>query len=501
MTSTFRDRLHAVRATARPVLSRSAGLLALALAVLAPAALVAPAAHAQTETAARSPRPTTPRVVRGYVPPDELVSFPPSTPMNQFFRLINPTFFRVTGKRVVDPLDRTDPIGVALNGVHFIDAFELVLDRYGLDFNESDSYFIVTQPEVVAATTDGGSVASLSPVAPAGPTAAEAALPATGDTREIRIDAIIFELNTSRAREVGTNWPALFGAASAAAGGGTPAGTTGGGATTGTTGTDAGASSGSGPTFFLNAGTFFDALNGFLEVSGDRVPLSQVLSLFRYFEEQGFGQTVAAPFTTVQSGEQGQMQSGQDIPVNIRDFSGNTTTSYVQTGTIINVTPTLIVDDRGDTPLEFIHLDVKVEKSTALPGGAINKNNINTQIPLLSGEMRAIGGLTSTDESSTRRGVPVLRDIPVLNFFFSYKQRQVVQKELVVVLMARLVEPLSVRAARDLPRDLIRTERDDYRQRMNDFNPGAGDRTVPIQPQGQIQVPEAPALPPLPPAP
>ena len=43
------------------------------------------------------------QVVRGYVPPDELVSFPSTTPMNQFFRLINPTFQRVTGKRVVDP--------------------------------------------------------------------------------------------------------------------------------------------------------------------------------------------------------------------------------------------------------------------------------------------------------------------------------------------------------------------------------------------------------------
>ncbi len=493
MTSTFRDRLSALRATARPALLRTLGVLALA------AAALAPAARAQTETAERAPRPTTPRVVRGYVPPDELVSFPPSTPMNQFFRLINPTFFRVTGKRVVDPMDRTDPIGVALNGVHFIDAFELVLDRYGLDFNESDSYFIVTQPEVVAATTDGVSAAPISASAPAGPTAAEAALPATAETREIRIDAIIFELNTSRAREVGTNWPALFGQAAASAAG-SAAGA--GAATPGTTpGAPAGAGVQTATTFYLNAGSFFEALNGFLEVSGDRVPLTQVLNLFRYFEEQGFGQTIAAPFTTVQSGEQGQMQSGQDIPVNIRDFSGNTTTSYVQTGTIINVTPTLIVDDRGDTPLEFIHLDIKVEKSTALPGGAINKNNINTQIPLLSGEMRAIGGLTSTDESSTRRGVPILRDIPLLNFFFSYKQRQVVQKELVVVLMARLVDPLSMRARRDLPRDLIRTERDDYRQRMNDFNPGAGDRTRPIETQGVIEVPVAPPLPALPPRP
>ncbi|HEX8385704.1 MAG TPA: type II and III secretion system protein [Rubricoccaceae bacterium] len=469
MTPTPRLRL-------RPAALRALGALALG------AALLAPAARAQDPDARPS---STPRIVRGYVPPDELVSFPASTPMNQFFRLVNPTFFRVTGKRVVDPMDREDPIGVALNGVHFIDAFELVLDRYSLDFNESDSYFIVTEPELVSASTDGVSATPIGAAAPvAAASAPELALPATADTREIRIDAVIFELNTSRAREVGTNWPALFGAAT---GGGTTGGTTGG-STGGTTGgTTSGAT---GPSFFINAGSFFDALDGFLEASGDRIQLTQVLNLFRYFEEQGFGQTVAAPFTTVQSGEEGQMQSGQDIPVNIRDFSGNTTTSYVQTGTIINVTPTLIVDERGGTPIELIHLNVKVEKSTALPGGAINKNNINTQIPLLSGEMRAIGGLTSTDESSTRRGVPILRDIPVLNFFFSYRQRQVVQKELVVVLMARVVDDIRTRSARERQTDIIRAERDDYRDRMDAFNPGAGTRTVPITPADPIRVPD-----------
>ena len=53
-----------------------------------------------------------------------------------------------------------------------------------------------------------------------------------------------------------------------------------------------------------------------------------MLNLFRYFEEQGYGQTVATPFTVVQSGEQGQLQSGQDIPVTIRDFQGNTITQF-----------------------------------------------------------------------------------------------------------------------------------------------------------------------------
>ena len=435
-----------------PTLLRRPGALAVLLAALAAAPALAPAAHAQD------------RVVRGYVPADELVSFPASTPMNQFFRLVNPTFFRVTGKRVVDPQDRTDPIGVALSGVHFIDAFELVLDRHALDFSESEGFFVVTEPTLVATTTDGGSTSVIGAEAPVAAAAVAAAaapapvLPATGDTREVRIDAVIFQLNSRRAREVGANWPALFGEAVASGGGGVG-------------GVD-GATEGTETKFFINAGSFFDALDGFIETTNDRIELSQVLNVFRYFEEQGYGQTVATPFTVVQSGEQGRLQSGQDIPVTVRDFQGNAITQFFSTGTIIEVTPTLIVDERNDAPVEFIHLNVKVEKSTGVPTGdgvAINKDNVTTQLPVLSGEMRAIGGLTSTDEITVRRGVPILRDIPVLNFFFSYKQRQVQQNEIIIVLRARVADDMRTRQGQELPRSLLQQEREDADERVRRF--------------------------------
>lgn len=83
------------------------------------------------------------RVMRTYVPPDQLVSFLPTTPLNQFFELLNPIFQRVTGKQIVDPEERTDPIGVSISGMHFFDAFELVLQTKGLTYRETDKFFII----------------------------------------------------------------------------------------------------------------------------------------------------------------------------------------------------------------------------------------------------------------------------------------------------------------------------------------------------------------------
>ena len=166
------------------------------------------------------------------------------------------------------------------------------------------------------------------------------------------------------------------------------------------------------------------------------------------------------------------MQSGQDIPVTVRDFQGNAITQFFSTGTIIDVTPTLIVDEREGAPVEFIHLNVKVEKSTGVPSGdgiAINKDDISTQLPLLSGEMRAIGGLTSTDESTSRRGIPILKDLPLLKYLFSYESTTVQQNEIIIVLRARVADDLRTRMGRELPRGLMEQERRDAEERVRIF--------------------------------
>ena len=462
-------------------LSRSVSRYALAALVavagLAASYGAAPTADAQTRT------------VRAYIPSDELVSFPAGTPMDEFIRLVNPVFRRVTGKSVVDPNDRTTPIGVSLNGVHFVDAFELVLDRQNLDFRETEGYFIIEEPavivdqNVVSTTTDQRTVTQID----AGPRAVGGGALATSvsaQEREVRISAIIFELNRSKSKDVGTNWGTLFG--EAAGGSGSSGGSGGSG------GSGSGSAS-SGVSLFIDAGSFFDALDGFIQASSDRVPLSQLTQLFRYFEEEGYGQTLSSPSVTVRSGQQGQMQSGEDIPINTRDFQGNTLTQFISTGTIIDVTPTLIVEDVEGQEVEFIHLNVKVEKSNSrIINGSVGvfKNDVQTEVMLLDGELTAIGGLTSTDETFSRKGVPILKDVPLLGYFFGYTSRQETQKELVIVLQAEVVEDLRTRMLRPGADDgrLLEEARQRVRDQFNRFNEGAGDRMEEMDTVGPIEV-------------
>lgn len=401
------------------------------------------------DTASAQDRPPQ-RQLRTYIPPDQLVSFLPSTPFDQFIEFLNPIFQRVTGKQVIDPENRRHSIGVSIAGLHFFDALELVLQVNQLSYRETEQYFMVTEALEPSLLAEQEGVRQ-----PGRQVAAD--VPATGQTREIKIDAVLFEVNLSKAREMGVNWDVIFGDAGRSGTGGT------------------GSSGGSGGTggqqqgrFFFRTDELFSNIDDWV-VAPDVLEISQVL---RLMETTGIGQTIANPTVTVQSGEQGRIQIGSDIPVQVRDFAGNTVTQFVSTGIIIDVTPTLLqgaLTDTTQNDFDFIHLDVQVERSSGRPFGgsvAIDRSTANTQVLFLNGEQTIIGGLYSTDEGVTRRGIPILKDLPPwffgLRYLFGTTTKTYTQRELLIGLQVHTVDPLPVRVARGQQRDL----RDRAQQQM-----------------------------------
>ncbi len=404
------------------------------------------------------------RQIRAYIPPDQLVSFLPSTPFDRFLEFVDPIFQRVTGKQVVDPEGRTSPIGVSIAGMHFLDAFELVLQYNGLVYRETDRFFIVEQ-------APAGEVGAIGAGAPAGQARPDL-LPANKDTREIQINAILFELSHSKVRDTGLNWSVFLGST---AGGGAGGGGAGGG------GAGAG---GARSEFFLKTDKFFDGVEDVVRAPAE-IPFTDLKQFLRFAETQGVGETIAQPQVTVQSGEKGTIQIGSDVPVQVRDFAGNTVTQFFSTGIIIDVTPTLVrepaADSAGAPMIEFVHMNVKVEKSGSRPslaGLIIDRNTANTQVLLLDGEQTVIGGLYSTEETISRAGVPFLKDLPPwffgLRYLFGKTQRTTNQKELMIVLQAELIDPLDTRTRRRGQIDLLEKTRRNVEEAFDKFNRNVG---------------------------
>jgi len=415
------------------------------------------------------------RQIRTYVPPDQLVSFLPSTPFDRFVDFLNPIFTRVTGKQLIDPDSRNQPIGISIAGMQFIDALELVLQYNRLRYRETDRYFIVEKaPEGPAVVLDADQAAGRDKSSTGGIAVQGKDLPATLNTREIQINAILFELDHTRARDMGINWSVFLGSSGS---GGSGSGSGSGGSTGGGTGGTAGKGT---RDFVLNTKKLFSGVDNVLEAP-DQINFKDLNEFFRLAEQQGLGQTVASPSVTVQSGEKGRIQIGTDVPVQVRDFAGNTVTQFFSTGIIVDVTPTLIAQAIADTlnspMLDFIHLDVRVEKSGSTPSAAgpvIDRNSANTQVLLLNGEQTVIGGLYSTDKVASRTGIPILKDLPPwffgLRYIFGRTQKSTTQKELLIVLQARVLDTLEERSERPLRNNLLKEQRRMIQNALQQFN-------------------------------
>ncbi|NND71653.1 MAG: type II and III secretion system protein [Rhodothermales bacterium] len=416
------------------------------------------------------------RQVRAYIPPDQLVSFLPSTPFNRFVEFVDPIFLRVTGKQIVDPEARTTPIGVSIAGMQFLDAFELVLQFNGLWYQETAQFFIVgPQPSDAAVVATGGAATGREPDSPA-----------TIDTREIQINAILFELDHSMARDTGLDWNVFFGEQTGS--GQSGSGLSGGGFGGGTGSGGQGESFQTRPRFFLRTDDLFDSIDDLI-VAPDIIDFSDLTQFFRLLENEGIGETIANPQVSVQSGQKGRFQSGSDVPVQVRDFAGNTVTQFFSTGIIVDVTPTLITQrpDDDSAEIDFVHLDVEIEKSGSSPsasGPVINRNTATTQVLLLDGEQTIIGGLYSTEESVSRSGIPVLKDLPGwffgLRYLFGRSQRVVTQKELLIVLQANVRNDITTRANGPLQYQILKENRRMMERGMQQFDTEvAGERVKP----------------------
>jgi general secretion pathway protein D len=412
---------------------------------------VAPPAEAQRRPDRRN--------TRTDISPELLVSFEKDTPLNQFIELINPIVERELDKRVVDPQNRSVPIGVPVSGMHYLDALNKVLAANDLTYQETETVFLVKEPT----QTTG-----------AAPTDTTEAPPATLGTREIRINAVLFNLNLTKVRDRGLRWDEILGSTTQQGGGGGGGGGVGGGGGGG--GGQGGQGGGQQGQFFIETDNLFDSVDDILQAP-EQITLSQFRSFLNLIEQENMGKTIANPQVTVQSGEQGQIQIGQDVPIQTTDFAGNTVTEFVSTGIIIDVTPTLlsqpVADTAGAPILDFIHMDVQVEDSNSQPSAAgtiINRNQATTQVLLLDEEATAIGGLISTQKTISRSGVPILKDLPGwffgLRYIFGTTTKNVSKRELVIMLEAEVVKPLRARAEKEMDQELLDQRRQEARETL-----------------------------------
>jgi len=365
------------------------------------------------EAGAQGLSPAERRAFREYTSPEELVSIAPTTPMDKALAAISEVSQKFIGKVIIDTERRNMPINVDIQGMQWRDALETILRKNDLWFTEYENYIQITSlTGGDQGTRAGGSGSEVTGILQE---------PVSFRSREIKLSAVFLGVNLTRLEEVGMNWQF------------TKTANTGGGTVTINSG-------------FKGADQVSQKIFD-LQVT-PTVSFANMDFLLRLFSDYKLGEILSGPQLVVRSGEKGRIQVGEDFSIRERDFAGNLIDRFYSTGVIIEVTPQVITEQGVD----FIHMNVDVERSTVQPGQVstiINKAKATTNLLLLDGEETVIGGLYETTVNTVRTGVPFLKDLPWyvfgLRYIFGYDRDESEKTELVILLKAELVPTLQER--------------------------------------------------------
>jgi type II secretory pathway component GspD/PulD (secretin) len=163
-------------------------------------------------------------------------------------------------------------------------------------------------------------------------------------------------------------------------------------------------------------------------------------------------QIEAEPSLTVMDNQTARMGVGEETPIRVLDASaaageGTTLLPVAQvttreTGIILEVTPHVTASGK-------ILLDLRAERSAAVPaesdvGLIFQQQYALSRVLVNDGETVVIAGLTVTETSEVRSGIPLLMDVPIIGRLFSVTRESTIQRDLMI-----LVTPTIVRANRN----------------------------------------------------
>ena len=176
---------------------------------------------------------------------------------------------------------------------------------------------------------------------------------------------------------------------------------------------------------------------------------------------------LSAPELLVLDNETAQLEVGNQVPVQNGQLStvtsGSsvgvaTSTSYVTTGVITQVTPR--VNSGG-----LVTLDVTQEVSSVLPQSSVSANSgssiasptfstraVKSRIVVQDGQTVGLAGLITDNLSNDNSGLPWLKDVPVLGLLAGSQNNQRTRTELLILLTPHVLH--DQRDARNLTEDL-----------------------------------------------
>ncbi len=154
---------------------------------------------------------------------------------------------------------------------------------------------------------------------------------------------------------------------------------------------------------------------------------------------------LSTPNILAADNQEARIEIGEDVPILSESTisSGGVKTQGVQyrkTGIILQVKPS--INDNGLVRMEVTQEVSKVndQQTAGITSPRITNRKATTYVIAKDGQHILMGGLMSTMVTETTKGIPLLKDIPVLGYLFGSKGTKTEKKELIFILTPHVIK-------------------------------------------------------------
>jgi general secretion pathway protein D len=157
----------------------------------------------------------------------------------------------------------------------------------------------------------------------------------------------------------------------------------------------------------------------------------------------GKAKVLSAPKVTTINNEEAKLLAGEKMPFKTTTIGPGGVSqeawSYVDVGVKLTVKPTIT---KGGSVRLKVHPEVSVPSAIAAEGAPppVRTREIEVTVMVEDADTLVIGGLIGENDIETISKVPLLGDLPILGYFFKYKEKTKARSELLVFITPKILK-------------------------------------------------------------
>jgi len=151
----------------------------------------------------------------------------------------------------------------------------------------------------------------------------------------------------------------------------------------------------------------------------------------------------AEPVITTLDNRKADILVGEETPVRVIDASNSgaatANVTFKETGIRLTVTPHVTSNRQVAMELHTERSSIQVVAQTDL-GYVFQTQRADNQLLVNDGETAVIGGLTVTEVTSSRSGIPLLSGLPIIGKLFSFSTNKENRRDLIILVTPRIID-------------------------------------------------------------